>query len=131
MGDERTGLTVHWWKPDLAPRVLGAEEWRRRWRQLDRKERAWVREAALRPERHAEPGIQQLVAAYAWWQMRTLERVAWGSFLTVGVIVIMLALAGRQVATLPLIAVTFPLIAVRQQRRLAASLALNIGPPPP
>lgn len=117
--------------PSLDGRVMPEEEFQRRWKAMDREERQWLREAGLRARREAEPELRLLVAAYVWRELRRLPSYYGGVVAAAVVVHFVLLLAGRPEggATMVILIAISGVFGLVQTRRLAAALALNIGPP--
>jgi hypothetical protein len=116
-------------RPSLDGRVPTGRVFRERWRELDRQERQWVRQATAEARRQAEPELQALVAGYAWRQLQLLAWAA-GAFFLFGLFFELLgAFLGQPALTGFHIAAVALIILPVQARRLAVALANNIGPP--
>lgn len=62
--------TLPWSMPALGDTVMPADELASRWKSLDKRERTWVRKAAYEGRSDSDPAVRQLVASFAWRELR-------------------------------------------------------------
>ena len=119
--------TLPWQLPSMGKRVLTPDEFASRWTSLDKRERRWVREAAYEGRTDADPELRQLIAAFAWRELRR-QPVMWTAFVAfLTVATFGLVFADASVA--PLVpSAGMPALHMFHSRRLAAALAKNVNP---
>ena len=113
-----------WSMPSLGDRVMPPQMFAARWKALDKSERSWVREAAYEGRYDSDPLVRELIAAFAWRELRR-QPVMWTGYVA-SVMVAMFGLLFLEVSVAPLVASAgMPALQMFHSRRLAVALMKN------
>ena len=119
--------TLPWHVPSMGERLVDPDEFASRWKSLDKQERSWVRQAAYEGRTDADPRLRELIAAFAWHELRR-QPIMWTAYVAF-LMVVTFGLIFADVSVAPLVpSAGMPALHMFHSRRLAAALAKNVTP---